>query len=80
MCRPEKINCFKCEKWFNKKMGEECKICGEFKCPYCKSCLCDMSNETKKAVIAMIRTYEEYLTNLYEVEPYDFSKHINIIK
>lgn len=79
MCRPEKINCFNCEKWFNKIYSKECQNCGEFKCPHCNHCLCDMPNEVRKAVIAMIRTYETYLTNNFEVEPYDFSKHKQIL-
>jgi len=75
MCRPERLNCFNCEKWFNKQISNECPKCGEYKCSHCNHCLCDMSNDVRKAVIAMIRTYENYLTRNFKVEPYDFSRH-----
>ena len=80
MCRPEKLNCFNCEEWFNKQIGKECTRCGEFKCPHCNRCLCDMPIEVKKAVIAMIKTYENYLTENYKVKAYNFSSHNQIIK
>lgn len=79
MCRPERLNCFNCEKWFNKSVNNECRKCGENKCPHCNHCLCDMSIEVKKAVIAMIKTYEKYLTENYQIEAYDFSKHKQIL-
>lgn len=79
MCTPSKLNCFNCSKWFEKKNVKECEICGEILCPFCNSCLCNMSNETKKAVIAMIKTYEEFLHKNYNLPKYDFSKHMNII-
>ncbi len=78
MCRPNYINCFNCESWFYKENSKECQICGEFKCPNCSACLCDMSNDVKKAILAMIRTYERYLSHNFDLEPYDFSKHNKI--
>lgn len=80
MCRPKKINCFNCSSWFEKKKADICKICGEIICPLCTKCLCDMSEKTQKAVIAMIKTYENYLMNEFKLPDYDFDKHSKIIK
>jgi len=58
--------------------SNECKICGEIKCPFCNYCLCDMSIETKRAVIAMIKSYENYIDENFDLPKYDFSKHMNL--
>lgn len=80
MCRPNKLNCFNCNKWFERKKNRECEICGEILCPFCNFCLCNMLKETKKAVFAIIKTYEKYLSENFNLPRYDFSKHKNIMK
>ena len=80
MCSPQEINCFNCNKWFTKQKGKECEKCGEIICPYCSVCLCNMNTETIKAVIAMIRTYENYIFKKLGTQSYDFSKHKNILE
>ena len=80
MCSPQEINCFNCNKWFIKEKGKECEKCGEIICPCCSACLCNMNNETIKAVIAMIRTYENYIFKKLGTKQYDFSKHKKILE
>ena len=72
MCSPNKVKCFNCFKWFNKKEQEvkQCKECGDFNCPYCKACMCNLNDKEKKIVMAMIHTYEN--------KDYDFSVHKKI--
>ncbi len=80
MCSPQEINCFKCYKWFLKEKGKECEECGEISCPHCSTCLCNMNNETIRAVIAMIRTYENFIYKTLGTTQYDLSKHNRILE
>lgn len=69
MCSPINVKCFNCFKWFNKEEQkiEQCKKCGDFKCPHCNACMCNLTDKEKKIVLAMIHTYEN--------KDYDFSVH-----
>lgn len=69
MCSPTNVKCFNCFKWFNKEKQkiEQCKECGDFKCPNCNACMCNLTDKEKKIVLAMIETYEN--------KDYDFSIH-----
>ena len=71
MCTPQAVYCFVCYRRFSKdKGGKRCKRCGDFKCPLCGGCLCNLSLEGKRVALAMMRTYESLLGNNY-----DFSVH-----
>ena len=74
MCSPNKVKCFNCFKWFNKKeqKAKQCKECGDFKCPHCNNCMCNLTDKEKKIVLAMIHTYEN--------KDYDFSIHKKVEK
>lgn len=63
MCSPKRVKCFNCDKWFTKTDEvEQCKKCKDWKCPYCGFCICTFKHEeTKKAIRAMIETYEKFL-------------------
>jgi len=39
-----------------------------------------MTDETKKAVIAMIKTYENFLSKNLRKQEYNFNKHNRILK
>ena len=80
MCSPRDINCFNCNNWFIRDKSKECEKCGEIICPHCNSCLCKMTDETKKAVIAMIKTYENFLSKKFRKQEYNFNKHNRILK
>jgi len=73
MCSPIKVKCFSCFKWFNKEEQKvkQCKECGDFKCPYCNVCMCNLTDKEKKIVLAMIQTYEN--------KDYDFSMHKKVL-
>ncbi|MFH1607995.1 MAG: hypothetical protein ABIA78_02580 [archaeon] len=81
MCRPNKVRCFKCFEWFDKEKQkvEQCKKCGDFKCPLCSACMCDLTKEEKRVVMAMIHTYENFLNEKYG-EDYDFEVHERVEK
>jgi len=79
MCRPDKVKCFKCFKWFDKKKSQECKKCGDFKCPHCNSCMCNLSKKEKRVALAMIYTYENFINEKLGLD-YNFSKHEEIEK
>jgi len=72
MCSPDKVKCFNCFKWFDKEKQEvkQCKECGDFKCPQCNACMCNLNDKEKKIVLAMINTYENHINSNY-----DFSVH-----
>lgn len=75
MCSPDKVRCFKCFEWFNKsENSKECSECGDFKCPYCNSCMCNLSTEEKRVALAMIHTYENFIKEKLDSN-YDISKH-----
>jgi len=75
-CRPDEKMCFKCGEWFDIKDFPEryrgegtwetvsllflCE-CGQYTCPHCGGCFCNVSGETKKAVHAMEQTYEKWI-------------------
>ncbi len=65
MCSPIEVKCFKCGNWFKKtKKTIRCKKCKDWKCPYCNYCICNFKHkETKKAIMAMLATYERFLKN-----------------
>ena len=72
MCSPNRVKCFNCFEWFDKekqKVGQ-CKSCGDFKCPNCNVCMCNLNEKEKKIVMAMIHTYENHIN-----KNYDFSVH-----
>lgn len=78
MCSPKKVRCFKCLGWFEKsEEDKECSECGDFKCPLCGTCMCDLSKEEKRIVFAMISTYENFLAENFG-QKYDFEKHRKI--
>jgi hypothetical protein len=78
MCRPNKVRCFKCLKWFEKKENQKaCHECGDFKCPNCGACMCDLTKGEKKVALAMINTYENFIKENPE-ENYNFEKHKKI--
>ena len=75
MCIPDKVRCFKCFEWFDKlENSKECSECGDFKCPYCNSCMCNLNIGEKRVALAMIHTYESFIKEKLDLE-YDFSKH-----
>lgn len=76
MCSPNKVRCFKCLKWFDKSKQriEECLKCGDFKCPHCNSCMCNLTEGEKKVALAMIHTYENFMKEEFNLD-YDFAKH-----
>lgn len=76
MCSPKKVCCFVCYKTFSKKIKpEQCKSCGDFKCPYCSSCLCNLTVGEQRVALSMMKTYESTLN-----PDYDFSVHKEIEK
>lgn len=77
MCSPSKVVCFVCFKSFSKKnaKSEKCRECGDYKCPLCSGCLCDLTTEGQRVALAMMKTYEPLLGN-----EYDFSDHKEIEK
>ncbi|MFH1365423.1 MAG: hypothetical protein ABIH28_02475 [archaeon] len=78
MCRPNKVRCFKCFEWFEKEENQkECPECGDFNCPKCGACMCNLTDGEKKIVLAMIHTYENFLKEKFG-EEYDFEKHKKI--
>ena len=78
MCSPKKIRCFKCLEWFEKtEDSKPCTICGDFKCPNCGACMCDLSKDEKRVALAMIHTYENFIKEKLDLN-YDFSKHKKI--
>ncbi|GBE20406.1 MAG TPA: hypothetical protein ENG87_00895 [Candidatus Pacearchaeota archaeon] len=80
MCSPKKVRCFKCLEWFSKSRKPiECPKCGDFKCPNCNSCMCNLTKKEKRIVIAMIHTYETFMKEKFNLT-YDFSKHKKIEK
>lgn len=75
MCSPNRIKCFKCFEWFEKSENQkECEKCGDFKCPKCGACMCDLTTNEKKIVMAMIHTYENFMKEKFNVN-YNFDKH-----
>lgn len=83
MCRPKKVRCFKCYKWFNKEKGniKQCDKCGDFNCPTCNACLCSLSKKEQKIVMAMIYTYEKFIKEELKIsQSYNFSQHKEIEK
>jgi len=78
MCSPKKVKCFKCFEWFDKSDNDqECPKCGDFKCPLCGACMCRLTDNEKKLVLAMISTYETFLKKKLGTD-YDFEKHKKI--
>jgi len=62
-------------KWFTKSEDpKQCSECGDFKCPHCKACMCNLTKEERRVALAMIHTYETFLKEKLNLE-YDFSKH-----
>ena len=63
MCRPKIVRCFKCYKWFDKitEKVKHCNKCGDFKCPNCNVCMCNLTKSEQKIVMAMIHTYEKFI-------------------
>lgn len=81
MCRPKNVRCFKCYRWFNKEIEkiQHCKKCGDFKCPNCNSCMCNLTEKEKKIVMAMMHTYEKFIKDELKIdENYNFSQHKEI--
>ncbi len=79
MCRPNNVMCFNCGEWFSKTTPvNQCKVCGDFRCPFCRSCMCSLTKGEKKVVMAMIRTYERFIHEVYKGEEYDFKQHEKI--
>jgi hypothetical protein len=74
MCSPKKVCCFVCYNFFSKDIkSDKCKVCGDFKCPICKGCLCNLTVGEKRVAMAMIKTYEKTLNNNY-----NFAQHKKI--
>ena len=67
MCSPETVYCFVCFKDFSKKNSKsiKCKECGDFECPLCGGCLCDLTLGEQRVAPAMIKTYEPLLSGIY---------------
>lgn len=63
-CRPKNKVCFACEQWFHEDNAEYCHECTEWKCAKCGACGCDVSEETLKAVRAIVKTYEYWLNDI----------------
>jgi hypothetical protein len=82
MCRPIEVKCFKCYEWFNKtkQHAPQCKECGDFQCPHCKACMCNLTPEEQMIVMAMIRSYEKFIEEELKVpdQNYDYSIHEEI--
>lgn len=77
MCSPIKVFCFVCYKSFSKNStkSEKCNKCGDYKCPLCGGCLCNLSVEGQRVALAMMKTYEPLLG-----KKYDFVAHKQIEK
>jgi len=76
MCSPDVVRCFKCFQDFSKSEFEEkCAECGDFKCPRCGACLCNLTPGEQRVVLAMIYTYERTFGS-----GYDFGRHARIEK
>jgi hypothetical protein len=75
MCSPQQVCCFVCFQTFSKQQAqtEQCSVCGDFKCPLCGSCLCDLTLGEQRVALAMMKTYEPLLE-----ENYEFSAHKEI--
>jgi len=78
MCRAKLLCCFKCMNWFNKEGANSCRSCGDWDCPHCGSCLCDLTLVEKRIAIAYMATYENLLKELTG-ESYDFSRHGKVL-
>ncbi len=78
MCRATKLCCFKCLNWFEKSDNDMCTTCGDWKCPNCGGCLCNLSQKEQRIAIAYMATYENLLKELTN-ESYDFSRHRKIL-
>lgn len=71
MCSPKKVCCFVCYKNFPKSIKTlRCKTCGDFKCPICHGCLCNLTIGEQRVALVMMKTYEPLLGSNY-----DFSVH-----
>lgn len=80
MCRPNKVKCFVCGEWFSKSERDvRCEECGDWKCVHCDSCICNLTEREKRIVLAMIQTYEKFITELTHIE-YDFKPHAKILQ
>lgn len=55
------VYCFKCGERFGSTKSKLCPKCGWMVCPECKTCRCNLSEETAIAVFHMRRIYEELL-------------------
>lgn len=76
MCSPKEVCCFVCYKKFSKLVkSEQCKKCGDYKCPLCNSCLCDLTVGEQRVALSMMKTYEPVIR-----KNYDFSIHSKIEK
>lgn len=76
MCSPKEVHCFVCYKKFSKFIkSKQCKECGDYKCPLCSSCLCNLTVGEQRVALSMMKTYEPVVR-----KNYDFSIHSRIEK
>ena len=74
MCSPDEVRCFYCyQNFFKSEAVEQCKYCGDYKCPLCGACLCALTLGEQRVALAMMHTYEAALNS-----DYDFSIHKRI--
>jgi len=50
-------HCFVCGQPFDPREGEICEKCDWLKCPVCGGCLCGLSEETRRAIDSLFKTY-----------------------
>ncbi len=79
MCRITEICCFRCLEWFTKESGEECNVCGDWKCVKCGCCLCALTPSEKRVAVAYMMGYEKFLAKVTGVE-YDMKRHEKVLK
>jgi len=56
------VYCFKCGEKFDSEEAKLCPKCGWLICPQCKTCRCDLNEETAASVFHMRRVYEDLLS------------------
>lgn len=55
------VYCYKCGEEFHSSDSKLCPKCGWMICPECKTCGCDLDENTAVAVFHMRRVYEDLL-------------------
>lgn len=78
MCRATRLCCFNCLQWFGKTDEQICQVCGDWRCPNCHKCLCNLTPGEQKVALAYMATYENLLKELTG-ESYDFGRHRRIL-